>query len=105
MAYPFSIGLRYPFPAFIYRFFKLTGLSYAQTRPMVWQVLVILDRIKSRFTPDLRVEDLSMAYRLHSHGNSRFLLFSTSKNPLILRATKIEEIWKQKFFFVKKGFY
>ncbi|MFS7893959.1 hypothetical protein Hanom_Chr00s001241g01677491 [Helianthus anomalus] len=70
--------------------------------PMVWRVLVTLDRIKSRFTPDLCVEDLSMAYLLRSHGNNRFLLFSTSKNPLILRATKNEEKWKQKFFFLKR---
>ncbi|MFS8022695.1 hypothetical protein Hanom_Chr16g01442531 [Helianthus anomalus] len=35
LAYPFSIGLRYPFPAFISRFFELTGLGYAQTMPMV----------------------------------------------------------------------
>ncbi|KAJ0667717.1 hypothetical protein HanPI659440_Chr17g0680911 [Helianthus annuus] len=43
LAYPFSIRLRYPFPAFISRFFELTGLSYAQTMPMVWRVLVMLD--------------------------------------------------------------
>ncbi|MFS8018171.1 hypothetical protein Hanom_Chr15g01388981 [Helianthus anomalus] len=35
LAYPFSLGLRYPFPPFISRFFELTGLSYAQTMPMV----------------------------------------------------------------------
>ncbi|MFS7962694.1 hypothetical protein Hanom_Chr08g00729621 [Helianthus anomalus] len=34
-ACPFSLGLRYPFPPFISRFFNLTGLSYAQTMPMV----------------------------------------------------------------------
>ncbi|KAJ0697031.1 hypothetical protein HanOQP8_Chr10g0368031 [Helianthus annuus] len=84
LAYPFSLGLRYPFPAFISRFFELTGLSYAQTMPMVWRVLMVLDQIKSRHVPDLCVEDLPIAYRLCSHGNSRFLLFSTSKNPLIL---------------------
>ncbi|MFS7965994.1 hypothetical protein Hanom_Chr09g00768641 [Helianthus anomalus] len=29
LAYPFSLGLRYPFPSFVSRFFELTGLSYA----------------------------------------------------------------------------
>ncbi|MFS8002849.1 hypothetical protein Hanom_Chr13g01206931 [Helianthus anomalus] len=43
LAYPFLTGLRYPFPTFISRFFELTGLSYAQTMPMVWRVLVTLD--------------------------------------------------------------
>ena len=101
-AYPFSLGLRYPFPPFISRFFELTGLSYAQTMPMVWRVLMVLDQIKSRHCPDLCIEDLPIAYRLRSHGNSRFLLFSTSKNPLILKATKNEDQWQRKFFFVKR---
>ncbi|KAJ0667992.1 hypothetical protein HanPI659440_Chr17g0683881 [Helianthus annuus] len=108
-AYPFSIALRYPFPAFISRFFDLTGLSYAQIMPMVWRVLVTLDQIKARHMPNLCIKDLPMAYRLRSHGSSRFLLFSTSKDPLILKATKNEDDWRRKFFFVKmdsidKGF-
>ncbi|MFS7911181.1 hypothetical protein Hanom_Chr02g00115031 [Helianthus anomalus] len=83
LAYPFSIGLRYPFPAFISRFFELTGLSYAQTMPMVWRVLVTLDQIRSSHIPDLCVEDLPVAYCLRSHGNSRFLLFffNLQKSP------------------------
>ncbi|KAJ0650253.1 hypothetical protein HanOQP8_Chr15g0590281 [Helianthus annuus] len=101
-AYPFSLGLRYPFPPFISRFFELTGLSYAQTMPMVWRILMVLDQIKSHHCPNLCIEDLPVAYRLRSHGNSRFLLFSTSKNPLILKATKNEDQWQRKFFFVKR---
>ncbi|KAF5768461.1 hypothetical protein HanRHA438_Chr14g0647311 [Helianthus annuus] len=102
LSYPFSIGLRYPFPTFISRFFELTGLSNAQTMPMVWRVLVTLDQIKSRHMPDLCIEDLPIAYHLRSHGSSRFLLFSTSKVPLILKATKNEDYWRRKFFFVKR---
>ncbi|MFS7962158.1 hypothetical protein Hanom_Chr08g00723371 [Helianthus anomalus] len=101
-AYPFSIGIRYPFPAFISHFFELTSLSYAQTMPMVWRVLVTLDQIKARHLPDLCIEDLPIAYRLRSHGSSRFLLFSTSKDPFILKATKNEDDWRRKFFFVKR---
>ncbi|MFS7927093.1 hypothetical protein Hanom_Chr04g00304861 [Helianthus anomalus] len=102
LAYPFSIGLRYPFPAFISRFFELTGLSYAQTMPMVWRMLVTLDQIRSRFIPHLCIEDLPVAYRLRSQGNSRFLLFLTSKNPLILKPIKNEDKWQRMFFFVKR---
>ncbi|KAJ0809050.1 hypothetical protein HanPI659440_Chr01g0010341 [Helianthus annuus] len=102
LAYPFSIGLRYPFPTFISCFFELTGLSYAQTIPLVWRVLVTLDQIKSRHMPDFCIEDLPIAYRLRSHGSIRFLLFSTSKDPLILKATKNKDDWRQKFYFVKR---
>ncbi|MFS7997943.1 hypothetical protein Hanom_Chr12g01147931 [Helianthus anomalus] len=100
--YPFSIGLQYPFSAFISRFFELTGLSYAQTMPMVWRVLVTLDQIKARHVPDLCIEDLPISYRLRSHGSSQFRLFSTSKDPLILKTTKNEDDWRRKFFFVKR---
>ncbi|MFS7998467.1 hypothetical protein Hanom_Chr12g01154161 [Helianthus anomalus] len=79
-AYPFLIGLQYPFSAFITHFFELT----------------------TRHVPDLCIEDLPIAYRLRSHGSSRFLLFSTSKDPLFLKATKNEDNWKRKFFFVKR---
>ncbi|KAJ0447853.1 hypothetical protein HanHA89_Chr17g0709991 [Helianthus annuus] len=102
LAYPFSIGLRYPFSDFIMRFFHLTVLSFAYTMPMVWRVLVVLDQIKTHHIPNLCIEDLPIAYRLRSHGSSRFLHFSTSKNPLILKVTKNEDEWKRKFFFVKR---
>ncbi|MFS7920841.1 hypothetical protein Hanom_Chr03g00229501 [Helianthus anomalus] len=102
LAYHFSIGIWYPFPTFISRFFELAGLSYAQTMPMVWRVLVTLDQIKSRHIPDLCIEDLPIAYRLRSHGSSIFLLFSSSKDPLILKASKNKDEWRRKFFFVKR---
>ncbi|MFS7962205.1 hypothetical protein Hanom_Chr08g00723931 [Helianthus anomalus] len=70
--------------------------------PMVWRVLATLEQIKARHMPDLCIEDLPMAYCLRSHGSSRFLLFSISKNPLILKATKNEDKWTRKFFFVKR---
>ncbi|MFS8027454.1 hypothetical protein Hanom_Chr16g01498911 [Helianthus anomalus] len=70
--------------------------------PMVWRVLVTLDQIKSHHVPDLCIEDLPIAYRLRYHGSSRFLLFSTFKDPLILKATTNKDDWRRKFFFVKR---
>ncbi|KAF5759357.1 hypothetical protein HanXRQr2_Chr16g0740281 [Helianthus annuus] len=101
-AYPFSLGLRYPFPEFMMQLFRTTGISFAQTMPMVWRVLIILNQIKNLHCSDLCIEDMPIAYRLRSHGSSRFLLFSTSSKPLILKATKNEDGWQRKFFFVKR---
>ncbi|KAJ0610796.1 hypothetical protein HanHA300_Chr01g0007861 [Helianthus annuus] len=70
--------------------------------PMVWRVLTVLNQIKTFHFPDLCIEDIPIAYRLRSYGNSRFLLFSTSNNPLILKVTKNEDEWKRKFFFVRR---
>ncbi|MFS7948970.1 hypothetical protein Hanom_Chr06g00566051 [Helianthus anomalus] len=55
-----------------------------------------------RHVPYLCIEDLLIAYRLRSHGSNQFLLFSTSKDPLILKATKNEDDWRRKFFLVKR---
>ncbi|MFS8001168.1 hypothetical protein Hanom_Chr13g01187091 [Helianthus anomalus] len=96
---PFFHSASVSFSSFYFPLFELTGLSYSQTMPMVWRVLVTLDQIKSRHIPDLYIEYLPVAYRLRSHGNNRFLLFSNSKNPLILKATKNEDKWQRKFFF------
>ncbi|MFS7929130.1 hypothetical protein Hanom_Chr04g00328891 [Helianthus anomalus] len=101
-AYPFSLSLHYPFPEFIMQFFRTTGLSFAQTIPMVWRVLIVLNQIKALHVPDLCIEDILIAYSLRSHGNNRFLLFSTSSNPLILKVTRNEDGWQRKFFFVRR---
>ncbi|MFS7945220.1 hypothetical protein Hanom_Chr06g00521631 [Helianthus anomalus] len=102
-AFPFTLGLRFPFLDFITDFFCITGLSFSQTMMMLWRVLVVLDRIKNAHIPELSVNDLPLAYRLRSHGSSRFMFYSTSNDPLILRATRNEEEWKSKFFFVKRS--
>ncbi|MFS8026853.1 hypothetical protein Hanom_Chr16g01491571 [Helianthus anomalus] len=56
--------------------------------PMVWRFLIVLNQIKTLHVPDLCIEDIPITYRLRSHGSSRFLLFSTSSNLLVLKATK-----------------
>ncbi|KAJ0494002.1 hypothetical protein HanIR_Chr12g0592451 [Helianthus annuus] len=101
-SYPFSLGLRYPFPEFTMQFFRKTSLSFSQTMPMVWRVLIVLNQIKALHVPKLCIEDIPIAYPLRSHGSSRFLLFSTSSNPLILKATKNEDGRQKKFFFVRR---
>ncbi|MFS8026873.1 hypothetical protein Hanom_Chr16g01491791 [Helianthus anomalus] len=63
---------------------------------------IIVRPIKALHVPDLCIEDIPIAYLLRSHGSSRFLLFSTSSNPLVLKATKNKDIWQRKFFFVRR---
>ncbi|MFS8017278.1 hypothetical protein Hanom_Chr15g01378521 [Helianthus anomalus] len=84
-------------------FFHTTDLSFSQTMHMVWRVLLVIDCIKNNHVPDLCINDLPMVYRLRSHGSSRFLYYSTTNNPFIIRATRNEEEWKIKFFFEKRS--
>ena len=37
--YPFTLGLKYPFPRIISDFFTITGLSFIQTMPIIWCIL------------------------------------------------------------------
>ncbi|KAJ0716097.1 hypothetical protein HanPI659440_Chr13g0508911 [Helianthus annuus] len=101
-AFLFTLGLRFPFPDFISKFFHITKISFSQTMPTLWRVLLVLDRIKNAHIPELSVHDLPLAYRLRCQGSCRFLFYSTSSDPLISRATRNEEEWIYKFFFVKR---
>ncbi|MFS7943444.1 hypothetical protein Hanom_Chr06g00500351 [Helianthus anomalus] len=42
-AFPFTLGLQFPFPDFITEFFNITKISFSQTMPMLWRVLLVLD--------------------------------------------------------------
>ncbi|MFS7953818.1 hypothetical protein Hanom_Chr07g00623061 [Helianthus anomalus] len=85
IAFPFTLGLRFPFSDLITEFFCITDLSFSQTMSMLWRVLVVLDQIKNVHIPELSVSDFPIAYRLRSHESSRFLFYSTTPDPLILR--------------------
>ncbi|MFS7912221.1 hypothetical protein Hanom_Chr02g00127371 [Helianthus anomalus] len=52
------------------QFFCITGLSFAQTMPMLWRVLIVLNQIKTFHFLDLCIEDIPIAYRLRSHSNN-----------------------------------
>jgi hypothetical protein len=59
LAYPFTIGFKYPFPPFISKFFETTGLSYAQAMPVVWRISHILNHLVEDLGLDIRISDLA----------------------------------------------
>ncbi|MFS7937349.1 hypothetical protein Hanom_Chr05g00426541 [Helianthus anomalus] len=65
--------------------------------PMVWRVLIMLNQIKTLHVPDLCIEDLLIAYRLRSLGNSHFLLFSTSSNPSSSKHQRMRKVGNGNF--------
>ncbi|MFS7963243.1 hypothetical protein Hanom_Chr08g00735781 [Helianthus anomalus] len=97
-AFPFTLGLQFPFLDFITEFFHITKSSFCQTMPMLWRVLLVLDRIKNAHIPNLSVHDLSLAYRFRYHGSCRFLFYSTSTDfrklapPLVDSESRIQAI-------------
>jgi hypothetical protein len=104
LAYPFTIGFKYPFPSFVSDFFRATGLSYAQAMPVVWRILHVLNHLVEDLGLDIRVSDLATLYNLRTHGSSRFVLQLIRKEVCpVFKTTKNEDAWKNKFFFVKRA--
>ncbi|KAF5795599.1 hypothetical protein HanXRQr2_Chr08g0341551 [Helianthus annuus] len=100
---PFTIGYTYPFPAFTQSFFSLTGISFIQAMPMVWRVLITLERIIEQHGIDLGMSELSEMYDLVSHGSHRYLLKrKPGEEHPIFKATKNDTNWKWRFFFVRR---
>ena len=60
-AFPFTLGLQFPFPDFITEFFDTTKICFSQTMPMLWRVLLVLDQIKNNHIPDLSIHDLPLS--------------------------------------------
>ena len=103
-AFPFQIGFSFPFPPLTTRFFEKTGLSFIQTMPMVWRTLITLERLIDLYNLDLDVADLALIYDLRSHGSSRYLLkHKLDHEPLILKCSQSNVLWKKQFFFVKRS--
>ncbi|KAK9069355.1 hypothetical protein SSX86_011258 [Deinandra increscens subsp. villosa] len=103
LLYPFQLGMSFPFPALVNDFFKVTGLSYAQTMPMVWKILYSIDSLNRSRNLSIGIPEICATYNLRTHGNSRFVLQArTSDSHLIPRATHNDHDWRQKFFFVRR---
>jgi hypothetical protein len=103
LAYPFTIGFKYPFPAFVSTFFETTGLSYAQAMSVVWRILHVLNHLVEDLGLDIRIFDLATLYNLRTYGSSRYVLQLIRKDVCpVLKATKNEDSWKNKFFFVRR---
>ncbi|KAK1441332.1 hypothetical protein QVD17_07179 [Tagetes erecta] len=103
-AFPFGIGYTYPFPEFTARFFEVTGLSYAQTMPMIWRTLFTIEEIKRNQVVDFDLAELAYAYDIRAHGSNRFLLNIKPHQPhLVLKNTQNDPYWKYRFFFVKRS--
>jgi hypothetical protein len=101
--FPFTIGLRYPFPPFITRFFEITQISPAQTMPVVWRILSVLNRLVETRGLKLEISDLATVYNLRTHGSYRFVLQAIKKSQCPIQGfTKNGTAWKRRFFFVKR---
>ena len=102
--YPFTLGLRNPFPDLIMDFFELTGLCFPQLMPMAWRLLFTIDRLNHNFGVNIGLPGLSLVYQLRTHGHSRFVLQRRSDRvALVPNVTMNENERRNKFFFVKRS--
>ena len=100
--FPFSLGLKYPFPGIIAEFFAKTGISYIQAMPVIWKTLYWIHLLNQSKNMSLNVADISTMYDLQTFGSSRFILKVKTGHPhLVLRTRHNDKTWKGRFFFVK----
>ncbi|KAI3683101.1 hypothetical protein L1987_83601 [Smallanthus sonchifolius] len=66
--YPFTLGLSYPFPPLTTEFFKLTGRCYSQIMPMVWRILISLERLNRSHSLTIGIPELSDTYNLRTNA-------------------------------------
>lgn len=72
--YPFGLGLKYPFPRVISKFFEITQISYIQAMPIVWRVLFWIEKLNQSRGLDIVLVKLAHVYDVATFGNSRFPL-------------------------------
>jgi hypothetical protein len=102
--YPFSIGMRYPFPPLVNQFFEVTKLCYAQVMPMVWRILFSLSQLNDNRNLGIGLPEIAASYQLRTHGSSRFVLQSRDgKRQMVPRVSHSDNDWKRRFFFVRRS--
>ena len=103
-AFPFSLGLTYPFPSLINEFFETTGLAYSQTMPQIWRILHTLHRLNEKHSLTIGLPEIASNYQLRTHGGSRFVLqLRPRKIPFVYRATQDNRNFCSNFFFVDRS--
>ena len=101
--YPFSLGLRYPFPGIVTEFFRVTRISCIAAMPIFWRILYWIDQANHSKGLDIILYELACVYDLTTFGNSRFLLnVRTLKSPLVLKTKHNDGAWKGRYFFVRR---
>ncbi|KAJ0867055.1 hypothetical protein HanRHA438_Chr12g0558731 [Helianthus annuus] len=71
--------------------------------PMIWRVLITLEKIIEQQGIDLGMSELAEMYDLVSHGSHRYLLkHKPGEEHPIFKATKNDTNWKRRFFFVRR---
>ena len=102
--YPFTLGLKYPFPGIVSEFFKVTGISFIQAMPIIWCVLYWINQLNQSKKLYIGVEELASVYDLSTYGSSRFLFkVKSGQNHLVLKSKRNDGPWKERFFFVKRA--
>jgi hypothetical protein len=102
--YPFTLGLKYPFPDIVSDFFKVTGISFIQAMPIIWRVLYWINQMNQNKKLNIGIGELASVYDLSTYGSSRFLFkVKPGKNHLVLKSKRNDGPWKERFFFVKRA--
>jgi hypothetical protein len=100
--YPFSIGLKFPFPPFIEECFRHTGLAFTQILPHAWRVLLTVSAMCIKNGVSIGLGDLAFAYKFRSMGDMTYTLRSVDKSKgFVDTVAANDKGWKGRFVYVK----
>ena len=101
--YPFLLGLKFPFTEIVEEFFSRTGIPYIQTMPGVWRILHWISLLNESKGTNIGLEEIASDYDIKSLRSFWFLLKrKPGRTPLVEDFSQEDDLWKKRFFFVKR---
>ncbi|KAK9697903.1 hypothetical protein RND81_08G068400 [Saponaria officinalis] len=102
--YPFTLGMKFPFPPLIQAFLLWFSLAPGQLAAQAWRVLYSICAVSERFGIDLRLADLASLYSCMPLGYGHVTMrASDGSNPFIDTSKGTDDGWFRRFVFVKVG--
>ncbi|MFS7914966.1 hypothetical protein Hanom_Chr02g00159741 [Helianthus anomalus] len=81
-------------------------MSYAQTMPVIWRVLYVLNKLADSHGLNFGIQDLSSVYSPRTLGFSRCVFqILLGQFYMVLRATQNDNDLERKILLCQKGFY
>jgi len=98
--FPFELGFRLPLPPFTSCFLGINGLSPAQIRPEVWQVLWVLESLIKDCSISIDITMLQGCYDMYLDENKMLNLQPKDGTPILTWPLDEEDDWQNKYFFL-----
>lgn len=100
--FPFTLGLKLPFPKLMNDFLVETKICPGQLMPNVWRILFSLNHLSSKFGFEIHASDLMVPYSWRMRKGRVNLQIKKGASHLIFDVKETNDRgWPEQYFFVK----